>query len=81
VRRNVALRGPATAPLPFPSRSRVEAAIEALIALLDECDGDLDLEPDQDAEPSLGAPEGRQTQLCWMAGSDSDREYDRADCE
>jgi hypothetical protein len=80
VTRNVALQGPAAAPLPFSSRRRVEAAIEALLALLDDCDGDLDLEPDQDGEPSLGAPEYRQTQLCWMAGSDSDREQERADC-
>lgn len=44
-------------------RKRTEAAIEALVALLDELDIDPDLEPDEDAEdggddePSLGAPE------------------------
>lgn len=35
-------------------RERIEATIEAMIAMLDELDGDADLEPDTDAEPSLG---------------------------
>lgn len=34
-------------------RARLEATIEALVSLLDEIDGDPDLEPDTD-EPSLG---------------------------
>ncbi|MGO8068751.1 hypothetical protein AB9E28_24885 [Rhizobium leguminosarum] len=39
------------------SRDRIEAQIEALIGLLDLLDDDPDLEPDNDNEPSLGAPE------------------------
>jgi hypothetical protein len=40
-------------------RTRLEAVIEALIGLLDEIDGDPDLEPepvevDSDFEPSMG---------------------------
>ncbi|WP_245483621.1 hypothetical protein [Rhizobium ruizarguesonis] len=39
------------------SRERLEAQIEALIGLLDLLDVDPDFEPDNDNEPSLGAPE------------------------
>ncbi|EJZ22434.1 hypothetical protein NE852_03340 [Rhizobium sp. Pop5] len=39
------------------SRERLEAKIEELIDLLDLLDGDPDLEPDNDNEPSLGATE------------------------
>lgn len=39
------------------SRDRIAAHIEALIGLLDLLDDDPDLEPDNDNEPSLGAPE------------------------
>lgn len=35
-------------------RQQAEEAIERLIALLDELDGDADLEPNGDFEPSLG---------------------------
>lgn len=35
-------------------RASLEAKIEELIALLDLLDGDADLEPDNDNEPSLG---------------------------
>lgn len=35
-------------------RQQAEDAIERLIALLDELDGDADLEPNGDLEPSLG---------------------------
>ena len=35
-------------------RQQAEEAIERLIALLDEMDGDADLEPNGDLEPSLG---------------------------
>ncbi|WP_245512501.1 hypothetical protein [Rhizobium leguminosarum] len=38
-------------------RDRLEAQIEALIGLLDLLDDDPDLEPDNDNEPTLGAPE------------------------
>lgn len=46
------------------SRDRIEAQIEALIGLLDLMDVDPDLEPDNDNEPSLGAPE-HVTQTHW----------------
>lgn len=45
-------------PLESLRREAVEAHIEALIALLDDLDGNLDLEPDNDDEPILGWPEG-----------------------
>lgn len=35
-------------------RQQAEEAIERLISLLDELDGDADLEPNGDLEPSLG---------------------------
>jgi hypothetical protein len=37
--------------VPHDARRHVERAIEALISLLDEIDGDADLEPDADNEP------------------------------
>ncbi|HEV7247933.1 MAG TPA: hypothetical protein VGN93_13195 [Shinella sp.] len=40
------------------ARRAVEAKIEELIALLDLLDGDVDLEPGNDNEPTLGWPEG-----------------------
>lgn len=41
-------------PAPSPAlRLRIEAAIESLIALLDEIDGNPDLEDGGDSEPSL----------------------------
>ncbi|MDP4026847.1 hypothetical protein Q8W71_30065 [Methylobacterium sp. NEAU 140] len=63
-------------------RARVEAAAEIavdtaerLIAILDAWDGDADLEPDADAEPSLAAPENAHgSQVVWMRGGDGDRE-------
>ena len=63
-------------------RARVEAAAEIavdtaerLIAILDHWDGDADLEPDTDAEPSLGAPENHHgSQVVWMRGGDTDGE-------
>ncbi len=62
-------------------RARIEAAAEALIALLDELDAPAeDLEPDADGEdggdwePWLAAPEGHERQLPWCRGGDDDRE-------
>jgi len=48
------------------SRNRLEAQIEALIDLLDLLDDDPDLEPDNDNEPSLGAPE-KMSQSDWYS--------------
>ena len=39
-----------------PDRRRIEAAIEALIDVLDTMDGDTDLEPDADHEPGIPDP-------------------------
>ena len=56
---------------PATLRQNIEATIERLLVLLDTLDGDPDLEPDADGEPSLG----------WTAtmafGSLDDREEDR----
>ena len=58
-------------------RHRIEAAAEALIALLDQLDAPAeDLEPDPDWEPWLAAPEGHPRQLPWCRGCDDDREHD-----
>ncbi len=58
-------------------RRRIEAAAEALIALLDQLDAPAeDLEPEADREPWLAAPEGHPCQLLWSRGCDDDREHD-----
>ena len=58
-------------------RRWIEAAAEALIALLDQLDAPAeDLEPDADWEPWLAAPEGQPCQLLWCRGCDDDREHD-----
>ncbi len=58
-------------------RRRIEAATEALIALLDQLDAPTeDLEPDADWEPSLAAPEDHPCQLHWCRGCDDDREHE-----
>ena len=60
-------------------RRRVEAAAEALIALLDQLDAPAEeLEPDADWEPWLASPEGHPCQLPWCRGCDDDREHDTA---
>lgn len=52
-------------------RRRMEAAIDSMLALLDELDGDPDLEASNDDEPSLGWCNGaRDSQY----GGDDDRE-------
>lgn len=48
--------------------------VDRIVALLDAVDGDTDLEPDADAEPSLAAPLGGTSQVIWMAGGDRDLE-------
>lgn len=64
-------------------RTRLEEAAQSaldvadrIIAALDQIDGDADLEPDADAEPSLAAPEGHALQIGWCRGGDQDREAD-----
>jgi len=66
-------------------RRRIAAAVDALIALLDQIDGDSDFEedehdgrePDADDEPSLGSG-CMHNQDCWAIGGDDDRELDEA---
>lgn len=61
-----------TQPVTNTMRVRMEAAIETLLALLDEMDPDPDLEEGADTEPSLAGPQG-----C----GDDDRELDTSDDE
>ena len=42
---------------------------DRLIALLDSLDGNSDDEDGGDAKPSLGAPEGHESQIVWLRGS------------
>ncbi|MBY5717625.1 hypothetical protein HFO33_13730 [Rhizobium leguminosarum] len=46
-------------------RETLETYIEELIAILDLLDGDENLEPDNDNEPTLGAPEQHISQAHW----------------
>lgn len=48
--------------------------VDQIVAILDEADGDTDFEPDGDAEPSLGAPEGHPSQIVWLCGGGRDIE-------
>jgi hypothetical protein len=48
-------------------RFYAESLIERAITILDAID--------RDGEPSLASPIGGDSQLCWSAGSDDDREY------
>lgn len=70
-------------------RRLIEDAIESLILLLDEIDGDDGIEDDcddeegGDKEPSLGAPERHSTliaggcdQRFWAQGESDDREHE-----
>jgi hypothetical protein len=55
-------------------RRRMEAAIETLIAALDALDGDSDLEPATDDEPSIGWPLGASGAVAFQ--DTDDRELD-----
>ncbi|MCJ2044741.1 hypothetical protein MKK58_09400 [Methylobacterium sp. J-078] len=48
--------------------------VDRIVAILDAADGDPDMEPDADAEPSLGAPEGQESHAMWLRGGDRDLE-------
>lgn len=48
--------------------------VDRIVALLDDADGDADLEPNADREPSLAAPIGGPCQIGWARGGDRDRE-------
>lgn len=53
-------------------RRRLEATVEQLIALLDEVDGDTDLEPNNDNEPMLGWVD--RGPYAWEATDDREAE-------
>lgn len=55
-------------------RFYAESLIQQAIDILDEIDGDADLEDGGDGEPSLASPAGGDSQIIWCAGSDDDRE-------
>lgn len=74
IARSDVLDGPA---LRHELEQAAQAALDQadrLIALLDRMDGETDAEDDGDAEPSLGAPEGHESQIVWLRGSDRDLE-------
>lgn len=48
--------------------------VDRIVALLDESDGDADLEQDADGEPSLAASIGGPCQIVWARGGDKDHE-------
>lgn len=56
-------------------RFYAEGLIEQAIGLLDEIDGDADLEDGGDGEPSLTSPVGGESQIIWCAGADDDRDW------
>jgi len=49
--------------------------VDRIVAILDAADGDTDFELEADAEPSLGAPEGQESQIVWLRGTDRDLEH------
>ncbi|AWB26174.1 hypothetical protein DA075_35475 (plasmid) [Methylobacterium currus] len=55
------------------AQSALDAA-DSLIAILNDLDGDSDLEDGADDEPSLGAPEGHASQVVWLRGGGHDLE-------
>jgi hypothetical protein len=55
-------------------RFYAESLIQQAIDILDQLDGDADLEDGWDLEPSLASPVGGDSQNIWCAGSDDDRE-------
>ncbi len=55
-------------------RFYAESLIEQAISILDALDGDEDLEDCGDGEPSLASSIGGDSQICWCAGCDDDRE-------
>ena len=69
---------PAAQPIPREEFERLaELAldiVDRIVAILDTGDGDPDREDDGDAEPSLGAPEGHESQVIWLRGGDRDLE-------
>ena len=58
------------------ARAALDCA-DRLIAILDRMDGDPDLEPGGDDEPSLGAPEEHGNNVVWLRGTARDLELDQ----
>lgn len=50
--------------------------VDRIVAILDAADGEADLEPEADGEPSLASPIGGLSQRIWAVGSDRDLEAD-----
>lgn len=70
ITRSDVLDGPA---LRLELEQAAQAALDQadrLIALLDRMDREADDEDGGDAEPSLGAPEGHESQIVWLPGTD-----------
>lgn len=69
---------PAAQPIPREEFERLaELAldiVDRIVSILDDQDGDPDREDDGDSEPSLGAPEGHESQVIWLRGTDRDLE-------
>lgn len=77
----ISFRGRRQASAVLDTRIRIEGAlalaldaVDQLVAALDDLDGDPDLEDGADTEPSLGAPEGHDSQVVWLRGGDCDLE-------
>lgn len=63
-------------------RKRAEAAVEALLELLDELAPDPEMEPDNDDEPALGWEGGNPGRYFRVSPwNDNDRSYDDTDRE
>ncbi|MEQ4600248.1 MAG: hypothetical protein ABN488_21045 [Methylobacteriaceae bacterium] len=78
IARSDVLDGPA---LRLELEQAAQAALDQadrLIALLDRMDGNIDDEDGGDAEPSLGAPEGHESQVVWLRGTTRDLETSTA---
>lgn len=69
---------PAAQPIPREEFERLaELAldiVDRIVAILNDEDGDPDREEGGDAEPSLGAPEGHESQIIWLRGTTRDLE-------
>ena len=70
--------------VPTSLRRRMEAAVERLIAAMDDLDGDPDLEDSDDAEPSLGSTNHPNQTRAWADSPADDLEFEGdavADCD
>jgi hypothetical protein len=56
-------------------RFYAESLMEQAITILDAIDRDAELEDGRDGEPSLASPVRGESQPCWSARSNDDREH------